>query len=110
MLHFVLNILCISSLSAYLSTHNAVSSTAQAGPSPLYVASGNGYTEVVDALLRWGANPNQTITVLRLHDNLYCTVVYCPYACYMLSMVMKYKEEIHSCILALPNSTARGSI
>ena len=43
-----------------------ISSHSQVGISPLYVASEFGHTEVVDALLKNGADPNQAATVMRL--------------------------------------------
>lgn len=43
--------------------YNVVLSTAQDGISPLYVASQEGQTEVVDSLLKNGTDPNHTTTV-----------------------------------------------
>ena len=43
--------------------YNVVFSTAQDGISPLYVASQEGQTEVVDSLLKNGADPNHTTMV-----------------------------------------------
>jgi len=43
--------------------YNVVFFTAQNGISPLYVASQEGQTEVVDSLLKNGADPNHTTTV-----------------------------------------------
>ena len=40
-----------------------LSSTLQDGYTPLYVASQNGHTSIVDVLLRNGADPNLALTV-----------------------------------------------
>ena len=57
--------------------------TVQGGLSPLYVASEFGNTEVVDALLKSGANPNLATTVWGLVCSYhllhgYCVLVHCP--------------------------------
>ena len=45
-----------------------VSFTVQGGASPLYVASLGGHTDVVDILVKAGADVNQTETVVCLFD------------------------------------------
>lgn len=45
------------------SCEQIVSFTVQTGSNPLHVASHEGYTEIVDALLKNGADPNQTTMV-----------------------------------------------
>ena len=65
-------IVCVHTYTHY------ILSTVQEGFNPLYAASGAGYTEIVDALLRWGADPNQAITVLKTmccSISLTCTVL-----------------------------------
>ena len=44
--------------------YGIVSSTAQDGASPLHAASEEGHTEVVDTLLKSGADPNLATTVI----------------------------------------------
>lgn len=45
-----------------------LSSIAQKGVSPLYAASQSGHTEVVDILLKSGADPNMVlVTAISLH-------------------------------------------
>ena len=46
--------------------HSITSSTTQSGISPIYVASMFGNTEVVDTLLKYGADPNLATKVWRL--------------------------------------------
>ena len=51
--------------------YNTLSSIAQEGVSPLFMASQNGHTQVVELLLREGADPNLTRTVCILMLLLY---------------------------------------
>ena len=60
-----------------------ISSTVQDGVSPLYTASSHGRTEVVDILIKSGADPNLTTTVWGLVCSIhllhvYCVLVHCP--------------------------------
>lgn len=50
--------------------HNIVSLTSQDHLSPLHAASKGGYTEIVDTLLKYEADPNLSTTVCSLHT--YC--------------------------------------
>ena len=54
-----------------LNNYNILSSTAQDGVSPLFIASQNGHTQIVELLLRKGADPNLTRTVCGLVWSLY---------------------------------------
>ena len=54
-----------------INNYNILSSTAQNGTSPLYIASQNGHTQIVELLLRKGADPNLTYTVCGLVWSLY---------------------------------------
>ena len=54
-----------------LNNYNILSSTAQDGISPLYIASQNGHTQTVELLLREGADPNLTDKVCGLVWSLY---------------------------------------
>ena len=57
-----------------------ISSTIQNGASPLYVASQAGQTEVVDTLLKSGADPNLANTVwglMYMFIHMCCVLVYC---------------------------------
>ena len=54
-----------------LNNYNILSSTGQDGASPLYIASQNGHTQIVELLLRKGADPNLTRTVCVLVWSLY---------------------------------------
>jgi len=49
--------------------YSVVSFTTQAGYSALYVASEAGHTEVVETLLKCGADPNLTIMVWKTDTN-----------------------------------------
>ena len=51
--------------------NNILSSTAQNGVSPLFIASENGHTQIVELLLWEGAEPNLTDTVCGLVWSLY---------------------------------------
>ena len=57
--------------------YSIVSSTVQDGLSPLYVASHEGHSQIVDILLLKGADPNLTCTVCVLVWSLYLLHVYC---------------------------------
>ena len=59
-----------------------LSSTLQDGFTPLYMASGNGHTSIVDVLLRNGVDPNLAVTVSIL------VVCYQNYDCIMIDMYM----------------------
>ena len=64
-------------------TYMFVSSTTQDGFSPLYAASQFGHTDIVDTLLRHGADPNLAGTVWRLVCSFHllhvcCVLVHCP--------------------------------
>ena len=54
-----------------LNNYNILSSTAQNGTSPLFIASQKGHTQIVELLLRKGADPNLTRTVCGLVWSLY---------------------------------------
>ena len=78
---------CMHSLLAYMCAcvhvHSVISSTVQGGCTPLYLASEEGHTEVVDTLLKSGADPNLATTVWGLvcsfHPlHVYCVLVHCP--------------------------------
>ena len=63
--------------------HSIISSTVQIGASPLYTASQEGYTDIVDTLLRHGADPNLACTVWGLVCSFHllhvcCVLVHCP--------------------------------
>ena len=57
--------------------HTIVSSTMQAGASPLYVASRNGHSMVVNSLVKSGADPNLARTVWKLVCFVFCLLLYC---------------------------------
>ena len=57
-----------------------IGSTVQNGHSPLYMASSQGHTEVVDELLKHGADPNMATFVrvrLVLHIIMICALTEC---------------------------------
>ena len=60
-------------------------SIVQEGTNPLYAASGDGNDEVVDTLLRWGADPNKAVMVLRL-------------VCYSLFFICTLFQYNNSCL------------
>ena len=79
--------LCKHNLLAYMyacvHVHSIISSTVQIGATPLYAASQEGHTEVVDTLLKSGADPNLATTVWGLVCSfhllhVYCVLVHCP--------------------------------
>ena len=60
--------------------HTVISSTVQDGATPLYSASQGGHSEVVDILLKNGADPNLASTVWGLvcsfhHLHVYCVLI-----------------------------------
>jgi len=68
---------------ACVDVHSIISSTVQNGATPLYSASQEGHTEVVDTLLKSGADPNLACTVWGLVCSfhllhVYCVLVHCP--------------------------------
>lgn len=70
--------MCIDELYLYLYTYILIGSTVQTGQSPLYMASSEGHTEVVDKLLKHGADPNMATFVrvrlmLKYHHDILCT-------------------------------------
>ena len=70
--HFLVCLYNIIIVNLYvLNNYNILSSTAQNGSSPLYRASQNGHTQIVELLLREGADPNLTRTVCGLLWSLY---------------------------------------
>ena len=65
----ICHVYCLESICVYM--YSIVSSTVQDGFSPLYVASQEGHSQIVDILLLKGADPNLTLKVCVLVWSLY---------------------------------------
>ena len=75
--------------------YNILSLTVQDGVSPLYVASRNGYTEIVDLLVRAGADVNQADKV---HIVL-IALVYCARPSLTHRIIIANKQERSSSLV-----------
>ena len=76
-------IVCHVRCGVHVHVYMIVSSTTQDGLSPLYVASQEGHTDIVDILLKHGADPNLACTVWGLVCSfhllhVHCVLVHCP--------------------------------
>ena len=56
----------------FMCIYTILSFTVQYGASPLFMASQNGHTDIVDLLLKAGADVHQTYTVLLLYICMFC--------------------------------------
>ena len=75
---------------------------AQDGLNLLYVASQFGHTEVVDTLLKNGANPNLTIVVQELHVVLVKDVCLCVvHVCMCMCVLVYYTTCNRACYILL---------